>query len=297
MFYTILGIGFTMWCGTRVLRFVAVGSRELGRFGEDPTDFISSINKFLDKIAVSIAQRMRSDNKEVSKDRSEIEKKLLEAGLETQESQGKYILLKIACAAGGPLIGSLAYFSIRPYYATLCILTTTAIGIMVPMFWLKAKKARRIESIQRELPLVLDLTNLATSAGWDVASALERVTDALSVEFPTHPLIKELKKARWLASSGYTWGEALELLSEKLGDDTVKRTALALAQAIKQGGDRTSQLEGIAQDAHRIYYSELDKRLAGLQVKGLLVTLALFLAYMIVLLAPTAVQIKNGLGK
>ena len=124
---------------------------------------------------------------------------------------------------------------------------------------------------------------------------MDRVIDALSMEFPRHPLVKELKRARWLAASGYTWEEALQKVSEKLGDDTVKRTTLALGQAIRQGGDRTSQLEGIAQDAHRMYYAELDKRLASLQIKGLLVTMVLFLAYILILMAPAAVQIKNTL--
>lgn len=71
---------------------------------------------------------------------------------------------------------------------------------------------------------------------------------------------------------------------------------MALGQAIRQGGDRSKQLEGIAEDAQRVYYGELDKRLAALPVKALLATMMLMMAYFIILLAPAVVQIKNSVS-
>jgi hypothetical protein len=121
------------------------------------------------------------------------------------------------------------------------------------------------------------------------------VIDSLYSEFPKHPLIRELKRARWLAASGYTWEEALKRAGNKLNNDTVKRTTMALGQAIRQGGDRSKQLEGIAEDAQRVYYGELDKRLAALPVKALLATMMLMIAYFVILLAPAVVQIKTSI--
>ncbi|MCB0339260.1 MAG: type II secretion system F family protein, partial [Bdellovibrionales bacterium] len=108
-----------------------------------------------------------------------------------------------------------------------------------------------------------------------------------------HPLIKEFKRGVWAISSGYTWAEALDRINRKIEIDAVRRASLALGQAIKQGGDRTSQLEGIAEDAQRVYYTSLDKRLAALPVKAVLVTLMLMIAYFMIILAPAAVQISG----
>lgn len=272
-------------------------AREVARFRGEEQDMVALINSRLNAAAATIAGSKKGKNSvayHLKQSKSKLESKLKEAGLESSEAQGKFILIRIALGIGCPIIGFVVGFHYMiPYYATLFTLFMTSMGVALPIMWLKARTSNRMEEIQRELPLVLDLTNLATSAGWDVAAALERVIDALYVEFPEHPLIRELKRARWLIPSGYTWEEALKRVSEKLSEDTVRRTTLALAQAIRQGGDRSMQLEGIAQDAQRIYYSSLDKRLASLPVKALLLTMLLMIAYFIILLAPAAVQIKD----
>jgi pilus assembly protein TadC len=195
-----------------------------------------------------------------------------------------------------PLTGFLGFFWLPAYYATLWLLLITAIGLLVPLLWLRSKELERLEDIHRELPLLLDLTNLGTSAGWDVVASLEKVIDGLFVEFPNHPLIREMKKGRWLTASGYTWKEALEKISARVDDESVTRTMTALGQAIAQGGSRSKQLESIAQDTQRSYYAQLDKRLAGLPVKVVLVTVVLMLAYFVILLAPALLQVGGIFG-
>ncbi len=216
---------------------------------------------------------------------------LQEAGLESAAEQGQYYLLRGLSYVAGPALGSMAFLYMIPYYATLTFLFSTSMGIVIPMAWLHIKRSARTEDIQRELPLLIDLTNLGSSAGWDVPAALERVTDRLAIDFPRHPLIREFKKARWLTLSGYTWQEALTRIGERLNNDSVKRCVLALGQAIKQGGDRTAHMEGIAEDAHRIYYGEVDRRLAALPVKAVLLTMLLLVGYFMIIMAPAAVQL------
>ncbi len=237
----------------------------------------------------------RSDPKsgKASLKEQDFQRKLQDAGLDTAAEKGKYYLLKIICYVGGPFIGAWGYLGLSTYYATVFLIVSSACGMSIPFFWLKARTIRRTEEIQRELPLLIDLTNLGTSAGWDVTSSLERVVDALVVEYPKHPLIKEFAKGRLLTQTGYTWPETFERISSRLGNDAVKRCTLALGQAIKQGGDRTSQLEGIAEDAQRIFYSSLDQRLAALPVKAVLITMVLMCSYFMIILAPAVIRIKN----
>jgi hypothetical protein len=55
-------------------------------------------------------------------------------------------------------------------------------------------------------------------------------------------------------------------------------------------------MAGIAEDAQRAYYAVLDKRLAQVPFKALMVTLVLFLTYFTVLLAPAAVGISSTMS-
>lgn len=264
--------------------------RELGRFAAKPASLVEDAGRQFTTVLATIAGGKTSPRER------ELSKKLAEAGLESAEDRGKYLLFKAGSLLVFPAFGLTAYFYMIPYYATITFLFSTILGIGIPVFWLKARATARVEEIRRELPLVLDLTNLGTSAGWDVASSLERVIDVLGTEFPDHPLMRELRRARIVAANGYTWHEALEGLSERLGEDTVRRSALALSQAIRQGGDRSRHLEGIADDAQRTYYSSLDRRLASLPVKALFVTMLLMISYFLLLLAPAAVGVKKALG-
>jgi hypothetical protein len=288
------------WLAIAVLVQVRYVGRELGRFRDDGGEVLGEASRYFDRLVRLFGRKFGrkqdlSMGAQASKGERDMAQKLADAGLEGAAEQGKFFLFRTLSYLVFPLIGASGYLFLIPYYATILTLICSAAGILMPMFWLKGKIVGRTEEIQRELPLVLDLTNLGTSAGWDVSSSLERVIDSLYSEFPKHPLIRELKRARWLAASGYTWEEALKRAGNKLNNDTVKRTTMALGQAIRQGGDRSKQLEGIAEDAQRVYYGELDKRLAALPVKALLATMMLMIAYFVILLAPAVVQIKTSI--
>lgn len=295
--------GFAGFFGWIFLGQRRAAKAELGRFSDDPIGLVGETSQQFNSIFAKFAMRQRSKQTlayhlaKALKSENDMNNKFAAAGLEGATEQGKFLIFRIICFLAGPGLGALTYLVLPRYYATICTLMTSGAGIIIPLLWLRNRAKRRTEEIQRELPLVLDLTNLGTSAGWDVGAALERVIEALNIEFSGHPLIRELNRGRWLAASGYTWDEALKRVAQRLGDDTVRRTTLALAQAIKQGGDRSKQLDAIAEDAQRNYYSELDKRLAALPVKALMVTMLLMCSYMVVLLAPAAVQVKNIMFK
>lgn len=295
----LLIIGASGWVGYLVLG-QRRGSGQLNRLsGGQQTSFAGELSRFFNGFAGKFAKQQSNQltiSAQISKKEKDRQKKLKGAGLESAQAQAKYMIFKTVSLIGFPLLGSVAYLHLQLYYANLLMVFATGSGLLLPMFWLSTRTKKRTEDIQRELPLVLDLTNLGTSAGWDVASSLERVVDALYPEFQDHPLIKELKRARWKAASGYTWEESLEGVAQKLNNDTVRRTTLALSQAIKQGGDRSKQLESIAQDAQRIYYSELDRRLAALPAKALLVTMMLMFGFFGLLMTPVVTGIKESLG-
>jgi Flp pilus assembly protein TadB len=291
MIYLVIMAGVVLWLSGMAIMQRSAVSRELGRFNSETTSVVGDITTQFDQVAQYLADRTESDDTSKTTER---ERKYYDAGLETAAAQGRFLVFRLACYVIGPAAGATSYFYFLPYYATIFTLFTTVIGLAIPFMLIKSRTAIKREDIQRELPLLLDLTNLGTSAGWDVSSSLERVCDALYAEMPNHPLIREMRRARHLTASGYTWDEALSTISQRLGNENFRRTALALGQAIKQGGNRTSQLDGIAMDAQRLYYTDLDKRLAGLPVKAILVTMVLMIAYFLILMAPVVVQILQN---
>ncbi len=226
---------------------------------------------------------------------SQISKKLREAGLTTNNEKWKYVLLKLFCILIWPIIVFFSYKYFSTYYATVSSIFSFSFCLLTPVFWLKRKKIQKEESIERELPLFIDLLNLATSAGLETTLALEKVIDALCEEFTKHPLIAELRKARWLASEGYTWKEALERVSIRLKNEAVTRTIKALIQSIEKGGERHLQMALIAEDSQNAYYAVLDKRLAKVPFRALMITMVLFLVYLLVLLAPSFIGMYDTL--
>lgn len=295
MILVVVVLGVLAWRGAAIQR---LHQRELGRFAAVAPVEDLSWEKKLDRWFETLGRRLAAKktvqihNKHTDKNMND---RLRTAGLETISDQGKFLFIRLICFIAWFFVVAIAWSNFSTYYATVASVFSIGLLILAPYLWLSRKSKGRLEDIQRELPLVIDLTNLATSAGWDVAAALERVIDALAVEFPKHPLIKELKRARWLATSGYTWGEALERVAKKLNEDSVTRVTLALVQAMEQGGDRSSQLGGIADDAQRTYYSSLDKRLASIPVKALIIMVILFLTYFVMLLAPAATKLGDSI--
>lgn len=263
--------------------------REVERLDRSESFLSGHFGNGFRRFCETIGNRFITSDRE-SKD--SLANKLFMGGLESSFQQGKYLFFKIVSILAGPLLGSLAFLYWPRYYATIFLLVCSAIGLVLPILWLNSRVNYRTQEIQRELPFMLDLTNLGCSAGWDLGSSLERVIDALNLEIPNHPLIKEFYRSRLMTASGYTWAEALNRAASRLQNDSVTRSTLALEQALKQGGDRTSQLEGIAEDAQRIYYANLDKKLAALPVQAVLITMLLMIGYLTFIMAPTIPNFK-----
>jgi pilus assembly protein TadC len=291
-----LGIVLTLWILWEIITQRVFNARELGRFADDSRGFFNEIvhafERFLTHIGIHLIKK-NEEKKKRSKAEQEMSRKLQKAGLESPASLGGFFMLRIVCLAMAATLSMCAYQRFTPYYATVSTIVVCALALIIPRAWLHRKIQRRSEDVQRELPLLVDMTNLGTSAGWDIAASLERVIDTLAPEYPNHPLLKEYQKARWLVSAGYTWEEALSRVSRKIDLDVVKRCNLAFIQALSHGGDRTSQLQGISEDAQRTYYTALDRRLAGLPVKAVLLAMVLLFSYLTLLMAPAAVQISK----
>jgi len=293
LFSVILIFSIVALLGWYALEQVQLKQRELGRFSANSTVVVAEQGKKDDLFAVLANLLTKIDSSEKVKEKGTEDKKNDSVLLDGASEKGRYVVVRLLCYGIWPFVAIIAWTNFTTYYATVTTIFSAAFALVLPHLWLKKRVLYRQEEIRRELPLFVDLVNLATSAGWDMSAALDKIIEALGTEFPAHPLFRELRRARSLAASGYTWGEALAQVSARLNDATVNRVTVSLTQAMEQGGDRSQQLLGIAEDAQRTYYRTLDKRLAGVPLKALIITMVLFLTYFTILLAPAAVGISD----
>ncbi|MCC6219892.1 MAG: type II secretion system F family protein [Deltaproteobacteria bacterium] len=302
MFEGLIVAVICLWMCSYFVQGECLTFRELGRFKLSSAESVGggwgeNLEKWFEMLGKAFGKSGSVRNESVLTLYEDMEAKMREAGLEKASDHGRFVLIRLGCYLSWPLLVIFACFNFSTYYASVTAIFGFAFVVVMPHLFLSRKIVGRKEDIQRELPLVVDLTNLATSAGWDISVALDKVVEAVALEYPRHPLIKELRKAHWLAQRGYTWSEALEWVAKRLREEeSVSRVMFALIQAMEHGGDMTQALAGIAQDSERSYYAGLDKRLAAVPGKALVITMVLFLCYFAILLAPAATGLRGSFG-
>ncbi len=273
--------------GVRAVQNARLRQREVSRFASFEHQGVAS-DRFLDRCIDYLAQGLARNHAEARmfiKD-SRMSLMLQTASLESASGTGRYLALQLLGYVSWLLITVGAWQNFARSYAIIVTLCGFASVIVVPHLWLRRRMTDRRVLIERELPLFISLFNMGVAAGWDLPGALDRVIEALVSEYPKHPLVSELRVARWLTSTGFTWPEALERMERRIADDSITRVTRALVQGIGKGGDRLPQFERIAEDAQRIYALSLDKRLAAVPMQLFMVTIILSVSYFAVLVLP-----------
>jgi Flp pilus assembly protein TadB len=271
--------------------------RELVRLFTTDRSHPGALSSF-DRLFGVIAQGFFGDEGETLqfvKD-SQMDLKLRAAGFDSGANKTVLIALRIlACVSW--LLAVISAWKNMPRHYTLVVAICGLIGLV----WLHNLYVNRLTAtrrllINRELPLLVNLVNTGISIGWNVPTAIGRVTDALVKEYPFHPLIGELKRACWLTTTGYTWPEALERVERRICEDSVSRTCRAFALSLLKGGDRSGQLEKTAEDAWRNYASAVDRQLMAVPVQAFMVIFLLCLVSLALLIFPGAIGQGGGVS-
>ena len=128
----------------------------------------------------------------------------------------------------------------------------TVFLILVLMPWLIVRRSRRqrVEKVEQDLPICLELLSTLSEAGLGFDAALSRVLDAVIEE---RPLAREFRTYQSDLLAGRTRVEALRRLAHRLDVSSVTILVSALVQAEQLGS-------GIAQALHRQADSLRDRR-------------------------------------
>ena len=210
-------------------------------------------------------------------------------GLAPAQFYGQKVAVAIACGLLLPIlnVADLAPWGPWPVWAWIVALLT---GFFAPDLALARRLARRRAEILEELPGLVDLLSLATSAGMALEQALRQVGEQ------TGGLVaREIQQAAREAALGRrTLVEALETMAERNGVEALSALVGRLRAAHEQGlplGETLSTQAEALRERRRLLLLEAGGRASVHMV--LPVALLIFPVTFVVLLAPALVAVLS----
>ncbi len=111
----------------------------------------------------------------------------------------------------------------------------------LPWIWVSQRRAKRIERLQQQLPLALDLMGRALKAGHTLSSALKMVGDEVA-----DPLGGEFRQLCDEVNFGMPMSEALSRMSQRVPLDDIRYLTVAVMIQREAGGNLTELLDSLA---------------------------------------------------
>jgi tight adherence protein C len=110
---------------------------------------------------------------------------------------------------------------------------------MIPTLVVRSARRRRVEAIQQDLPLLLDLLTTLAQAGIGFDSALERI---LAVQPPGRPLVQDFRLFQRDTMAGRSRIESLRRLMQRVSVPMFSAFISALIQAEQSGAGMAATL-------------------------------------------------------
>ena len=212
--------------------------------------------------------------------------RLLRAGLESVESRETFYIIKDLSVFATMVVSLASFWWYPDQIATIISIAAVAVGFYGPRWWVHQRIRERQLRIERELPFLLHSISLGTGVGWDPLRVMDRLADTLGEKDAGHPLVHELRRAQWYATTGSSWSEGLREHTSRTPNTFVSHLVKALGSAIEADVRQHEIIEGIARDAHRAYLIKLEGRLAILPVATIVIGCILLSGFALLLQVP-----------
>jgi tight adherence protein C len=223
----------------------------------------------------------------------ELRHKLLVAGQSTVIGPEEFFLVQ-AVAAGLGLLGGLLIARLSGEAgvgAIRLVAIAVAIGVFLPVAWLRRKRDEQQASIRQDLPDILDLMAISVEAGVGFEGALEVVTRHFQ-----SPLATELGRTLREMELGLPRREALQNLKRRTEVPELSNFVLILVQADALGMPigRVLRTQAVEMRSKRRQWAR--EKAAKLPVK-MLIPLTIFIlpALFVVVLGPAAISLSKNL--
>lgn len=232
---------------------------------------------FIDKLLTTKSLTPWSKNNEITKWllQSESEFSLVSFRRKQVIFAGNFML----AAIGWTLLRMSSGRGLSPVFALALIIGAFVTGGWFAKWNLSSQARKRRQSIEEQLPAVLDLLAFAISAGEPVLQALRRISKTC-----TGPLVTEFKKVVTSVNSGEGLIPALNRMREQVDSQPLTRAMHSLELAIERGTPLVQVLRAQAADS-RAHQLRLLLVLAGHKETSMMLPVVFLILPMIVAVA------------
>jgi tight adherence protein C len=167
-------------------------------------------------------------------------------------------------------------------------------GALLPRMQVTSLAAERMKLVNRRLPYAIDVLALAMGAGLDFPGSLRQFVEKSGQT--EDALVEELSLILQSLQLGRTRRQALEELAERVPSESVREFVGAVVQAELRGNPIAEVLRIQADVARRKRTVRAEERAAKASVAMLAPLLLVFIAILIMIVAPVVMQLDaNGL--
>lgn len=226
---------------------------------------------------------------EESEKSEKLRRKLRQAGIRMKA--GEYQAVRLIVVLGGALLLAILSFllTFRVQAVPLAALLGAYGAYVIMRFHLARRVTKRIESMQVQLPEVLDMLSVSVEAGLGLEQAILYVNNHFS-----GPLIDELSVTYREMTMGRSRREALLSLGERCQSEDVNSFVRSVVQAGELGISIKNVLRSQAAFIRQSRRNKVEEKAMQVSVKILLpMAFFIFPVIFIVLMGPTAVAIYN----
>jgi tight adherence protein C len=223
----------------------------------------------------------------------DIRRRLVLAGLSGRMGAEEYVAGQVVGLVVGSLLGLgggvvMDWSAVRIVGA---LIVGAVVGALAPAIYVKHHRQERVESIEKELPDVLDVLAISVEAGVGLEGAMQAVTERFS-----SPLSDELGHTLSEMELGLSRREALHNLRSRTDIGDLNGFILALLQADALGMPMARVLQTQAEEMRRRRRGKVREAAAKLPVK-LVFPLVIFIlpALFVVILGPAVISIAQNL--
>jgi len=209
------------------------------------------------------------------------------AGLTADEYAGSMVL----CAGGGVLLGIASGLSIGN--PGLMVVLCTPLVAAVPYVVVSGEGQRRMQQVRRGLPGAIDLMTLSMSAGLDFPGAVRQVVEKATS--PDAPIIEEFRHILSGLRLGRTRKQTLLDFAFRAPVASVREFVAAVVQAEERGNPLAQVLQIQAEMLRRGRTANAEEAAAKAGVSMAAPLFLLFVAIMILIMAPMILKMKTGL--
>jgi tight adherence protein C len=188
------------------------------------------------------------------------------------------------------------YFLLSTTYTMGGALAAALVGLYLPDFWLRIKRSKRANSLERGFPDTLDLLVVCVEAGMGLDGAINRVSKEIKLSNPA--LSDEFRLYTLEVKAGKSRQEALNNLGIRTDLEDVKNFVGLLVQTIRFGTSMADTLRIYSDTFRTKRRQRAEEKAAKLPVKMIFPCfLFIFPAMFVVILGPAVIQLFETLIK